>query len=404
MKDPSRARVRGPMVPFAHGFVAELSRLGYTPVSASFQLQLMAHLSRWLSGEGLDAAGLEPPVVAAFLAARREEGYTNYLSVKALAPLLGHLRELGVAPAPVEPPPTEVEELLVRYRVYLLRERGLAASTVRGYADLVRPFLAGREQPDGGLELEQLTPADVIAFVLSQSRRCRPGSAKLMVTALRSLLGFLHVEGVLARPLQAAVPSVAGWRLSGLPRALEPAQVTRLLAACDRRTAVGRRDFAVLTLLVRLGLRAGEVATLALDDVDWRRGEISVRGKADRRERLPLPVDAGEALAAYLRRGRPVPLEGCRRLFLRARAPHRGLTSAGVTQIVVGAARRAGLPAVTAHRLRHTAATALLRAGAPLSEVGQVLRHRRALTTAIYAKVDREALRTIARPWIGGAA
>lgn len=404
MKDPLRVRVSGPLAPYAQGFAAELSRLGYTPVSASFQLQLVAHLSRWLAGAGLDAAALAPARVAAFLAARRAGGYTNYLSVKALAPLLGYLRGLGVAPAPAEPPLTAVEELLRRYRVYLVRERGLAASTVRGYADLVRPFLAGRTRPDGGLGLERLTPADVTAFVLAQCRRRRPGSAKLMVTALRSLLGFLHVDGVLARPLAAAVPSVAGWRLSGLPRGLEPAQVRGLLAACDRRTAVGCRDFAVVTMLLRLGLRRGELAVLRLEDVDWRRGEITVRGKGDRRERLPLPVDVGRALAAYLRRGRPLPVDGCRQLFLRARAPHRGLSAAGVTQIVVGAARRAGLPAITAHRLRHTAATGLLRAGAPLSEVGQVLRHRRPLTTAIYAKVDRDALRTIARPWLGGAA
>ncbi|MGH7477952.1 MAG: tyrosine-type recombinase/integrase, partial [Longimicrobiales bacterium] len=328
MKDPSRVRVSGPLAPYAHGFAMELSRLGYTPVSASFQLQLLAHLSRWLSGEGLDPTGLEPAVMAAFLAARRTEGYTNYLSIKALAPLLGYLRGLGVAPVPAEPPLTAVEELLARYRVYLLRERGLAASTVRCYADLVRPFLAGRTRPDGGLELERLRPADVTAFVLAQSRRRRPRSAKLVVTALRSLLGFLHVDGVLARPLAAAVPSVAGWRLSGLPRGLGPAQVRGLLAACDRRTAVGRRDFAVLTLLVRLGLRAGELAALALEDVDWRRGEITVRGKGDRRERLPLPVDVGEALTAYLRPGRPLPVDGCRQLFLRARAPHRGLTTA----------------------------------------------------------------------------
>jgi site-specific recombinase XerD len=197
------------------------------------------------------------------------------------------------------------------------------------------------------------------------------------------------------------VPAVAVWRLSGLPRVLEAADVRALFAACHCRTAVGLRDYAVLALLARLGLRAGEVAALRLDDLDWRAGEISVRGKGDRRERLPLPSDVGEAIAVYLRRGRPARVEG-RCVFVRAIAPHRGLTSTAVSQIVASAAGRAGLPPVYAHRLRHTVASELLRAGAGLPEIGQLLRHRRAATTAIYAKVDREALRTVAQPWPEG--
>lgn len=207
---------------------------------------------------------------------------------------------------------------------------------------------------------------------------------------------------MLPHPLSDAVPSVAGWRLAGLPKALDAGQVRLLLASCGR-SPTGSRDFAVLTLLVRLGLRAGEVACLQLGDVDWRHGEITVRGKGNRRERMPLPVDAGQALVAYLHNGRPPSVDGCRRLFLRARAPLQGLTPGAVSLIVSRAASRAGLPEITAHRLRHTAATRLLEAGAPLSEVGQFLRHRRQLTTAIYAKVNRDALRTLARSWPGGA-
>jgi site-specific recombinase XerD len=222
------------------------------------------------------------------------------------------------------------------------------------------------------------------------------------VTALRSLLGYLHVVGEIAGPLAWAVPAVASWRLAGLPAALEPGQVAALLASFDRGTGVGLRDFAMLTLLARLGLRAGEVAALTLDDISWRAGEITVRGKGNRSERLPLPADAGAAIAGYLREGRPVPFEGTRRVFLRARAPHRGLTSGGVTQAVFSAGQRAGIGPVCAHRLRHSAATGMLRAGASLPEIGQVLRHRRLLSTAIYAKTDTKALRALARPWPTG--
>ena len=197
---------------------------------------------------------------------------------------------------------------------------------------------------------------------------------------------------------------MASWRLAGLPKALEPAQVAALLASCDPDIAAGRRDFAMLTMLARLGLRAGEVAALTLEDIDWRAGEITVCGKGNRAGRLPLPADAGEAIAAYLRDGRPAPFEGDRRVFLRVRAPHRGLTTGGVTEAVFSAGRRAGIGPVHAHRLRHSAATAMLRAGAPLTEIGQVLRHRRLLSTAIYAKTDLTALRTLARPWPAGGA
>jgi site-specific recombinase XerD len=220
---------------------------------------------------------------------------------------------------------------------------------------------------------------------------------------LRSFLSFLHVDGHIARSLTAAVPSVAGWRLAGLPKGLTPKDIQALFASCDRRRRTGRRDFAVLTMLVRLGLRAGEVAGLRLDDIEWRSGTVVVRGKGHHVEQLPFPKDVGDAVVGYLRRGRPVTALN-RALFVRVKAPHCALTALGVSAIVAAAAYRAGLGRIHAHRLRHTAAIQLLRAGAPLPEIGQLLRHRRAQTTAIYAKVDRAALRTIARPWPGGVA
>lgn len=404
MNDPSRVRVSGPLGRYAPGFAAELSRVGYTRASVAAQLRLMAHVSRWLGGKGLDCHGLSPAEVGRFLHARRVAGYSGHLSGRGMEPMLRYLRGLGAAApaAPTLAPEGPVEVLLERYRHYLTVERGLTPASARGYVDAVRPFLRGRASTDR-LDLESVSVADVTAFVVARCPAQARGPAKLTATALRSLLGFLHLEGVLSRSLATAVPSAASWRLSGLPRTLEPGQVRSMLSSCDRRTSVGRRDYAVLTLLARLGLRAGEVAALRLDDLDWRAGEIIVRGKGDRLERLPLPADVGEAVAAYLRRGRPRTAEG-RMAFVRVLAPHRGLTSSAVTQIVASAARRAGLPPVHAHRLRHSAASEMLRAGAPLAEIGQVLRHRRALSTAIYAKVDRDALRSLARPWPGGAA
>jgi site-specific recombinase XerD len=365
----------------------------------------MAHLSRWLIDERLGTGDLRTAEVERFLRARRVAGYTQLLSFRAMRPVLTYLRDLGVAPTP--PPPTpcsRVEDVLERYRNYLMVERGLAHATTRGYVDAVRPFLHSRVLPDDrALDLMHLAAADVIAFVVARCPHQNHGAAKMTVTALRSLLGFLHVAGAIERSLASAVPSVAGRRLVGLPKGLEPDQVQRLLGSCDSSTRNGRRDIAILTMLVRLGMRAGEVAGLQLDDIDWHAGEIVVRGKGKCAERLPLPTDVGGAVAAYLCHSRPASARG-RTVFVRIKAPHRALSSQGVAQVVVTAARRAGLGHIHAHRLRHTAATQMLRAGASLPEIGQLLRHRRALTTAIYAKVDREALRTIARSWPGDVA
>jgi integrase len=246
-----------------------------------------------------------------------------------------------------------------------------------------------------------LDAAQIMSFVRERAAERSRGRAKMTVTALRSLLAFLHVEGLIGEPLARAVPSVAGYRLQGLPKRLTAVELDALLLSCDRDAAAGRRDFAILTLLARLGLRRGEVANLCLDDIDWRTGELVVRGKPRRSERLPLPADVGQAIVAYLREGRPHSAMG-RALFVSLRAPHRALGPVGVSELVVVAARRAGLRHIHAHQLRHTAASEMLRAGASLGEVGQVLRHRGAASTAIYAKVDREALRAIVRPWLGG--
>jgi len=382
---------------------AELERLGYTPLTAAAHVRLMAHLSRWLARHGVEASGLTPATVDAYFAQRRAAGYVGQVTGRALQPLLGHLQRLGVVSPPVPVAPASPQErLLAQYRDYLTTERGLTTTTAALNVRMVRPFLADQARMrQGRLDLEQLTAGEVAAFVVAQGRQ-RPKSVKRMVTALRSLLGFLHVEGIVDQPLATAVPSVAGWTQTGLPKALDAEQVAALLASCDERTATGRRDLAILTLLVRLGLRAGEVAALSLQDIDWRCGEITVRGKGNRHDRLPLPADVGQRIVAYLRDGRPQSTQD-RAVFVRAQAPYRALTSNAVTTVVACAGRRAGLGVIGAHRLRHSAATAMLRSGGSLTEIGQTLRHVRPLTTAMYAKVDIQALRQLARPWPGEA-
>jgi integrase/recombinase XerD len=393
----------GPLAAFAPGFGSELVARGYRPGSTTAQLQLMADVSEWLACRDLEAADLTGEVVERLMAERRASGRSRLLSSRALSPLLEYLRGLGVVPSaqPVVPL-TAVEAVVERYSSYLLDRRGLAPSTVRNYVGVARVFLAWREQSAGGRGLAGLDAAAVSVFVLQEARRSCVGSAKCMVTRLRALLRFLYVEGEIEHALADAVPSVAGWRLASLVKALDARSVRRLLGSCDRRTRVGRRDFAIITMLSRLGLRAGEVAALQLRDVDWRAGEIMVRGKGSRQERLPLPADVGETLAAWIARGRP----GRESVFVftRLRAPFGGLSAGAVSQIVRRACRRAGLPLVGAHRLRHTAATEMLRAGASLTDVGQVLRHRGRDVTSIYAKVDRLALAAVVMPWPGAVA
>jgi integrase/recombinase XerD len=390
----------GPLAAFASGFVSELTARGYRPRSAASQLALMADMSERLAGRGLAAGDLNEAVVEGLIAERRAEGCAVLVSSRALLPLLGYLRGLGVVPLSQSSAPVTAAAVLVdRYASYLRDRRGVSPSTVRNYLWIARAFFSWREATTGQLDLERLDAAAVSAFVLAETQRMSVGSAKCVVTRLRVLLRFLHLEGEIPHDLTGAVPSIAGWRLASLVKALDTRSLARLLASCDRRTRVGRRDHAIVTLLSRLGLRAGEVAALQLADIDWRAGELLVRGKGSRQELLPLPTDVGEVLAGWLERGRP------RRdsvfVFIRVRAPYAGLSGGAVSQIVRRACWRAGVPPVGAHRLRHTAATEMLRAGGSLTEVGQVLRHRSRDVTSIYAKVDRLELAAVIQPWPG---
>jgi integrase/recombinase XerD len=406
MSGPESVRVSGPLAVHVEGFLAVLRSRGYAAGSAANQLRLAAHLSRWLAEEELEAADLTPERVEAFVRVRHS-GYANLVSVRGLAPLLGYLREVEAVPISAAEPTSPVEGLLSAYREYLMVERGLTEATADRNSVIARVFLdvvlpVGSGQCGGELALLELTATEVVAFVVRESAVRSVGSAKLMISGLRSFLRFLHVTGRLLGPLDVAVPGVAGWRGGSLPQVVSAGQVSAMLASCDRRRAGGRRDFAILMLLSRLGMRAGEVGALDLADFDWASGELIVRGKGRRQERLPLPSDVGEAVAGYLRRGRPR-LAGERAVFVSMRAPRGRLGGGGVKQVVRSACDRAGVPRIGSHRLRHTMATQMLRAGAGLGEVGQVLRHRDLSTTVIYAKVDRTALRALARPWPGGA-
>lgn len=400
MGRPTGAHVCGPLEPFVRGFLLWLIELGYSWTAQRVRLRLMAELSRWMAARGMGAADLSQPLFDTFIDGCPSLG-RRWCSPTAQRQLLAYLRGIGAVPTPEAPVSTgAVDRLIDQFSEYLVRERGLTAGsgTIRDYRRVAAVFLSGRLDMSGE-GFDRTTAEEVSSFVLAECRRLRPRSAKLIVTVLRALLRYVYLEGLTASDLSGAVPLVAGWRGASLPRAVEADWVRGLLVSCDRHCATGRRDFAILLLLVRLGLRSGEVAAIQLGDVDWRSGEIVVRGKGDRHERLPLPSDVGDGLVDYLRHGRPDRHDP--HLFLKTRAPFGPLSGGTVRMVVHYACDRAEIARVGAHRLRHTVATEALRAGAPLEEIASLLRHRRHATTVLYAKVDWERLRELARPWPG---
>src|SRR5689334_10922823 len=402
VRDPLRVVLTGPLAAYAAGFCAELARQGYASQPASELAQLMAHVSRWLDGQGLIPEQLTEEVAGRFLADRRGQ-YRKFRTRRGLEPLLRYLRRIGVVPpaeAVARDTSADVALLVEEYRWFLISERGLAEVSIRRYLPAVRGFLAGLPGPvEAGVS--RLSAAQVSRFVIDQAGLRSVPDAKSMVTALRSLLRFLFVTGRIDRELAAAVPTVANRKLATLPGRLRAGEAGLLLGSCDRETEAGRRDFAILTVLARLGLRACEAAALQLSDIDWRAGELAVHGKGGLDGRLPLPADVGEALVDYLLHGRPAGAAATS-VFLTALAPRRAIAADGIRGVVARACQRAGIPRAGAHRLRHTVASDLLAAGAGLTEIGQVLRHRSQLSTAIYAKIDHSRLRELARPWPGG--
>lgn len=377
-----------------------LADLGYGSATIQRKLAITACLTRWMAKESCAVADLDERRVEAFLDARRRHGRScrGYRYTAVL--LLGQLRSTGVIPMPAggrDGSPSVV--LLARYEEYLRRERALVPGTVALYLSFARALIRQRHHGDV-TGAAWLVAGDVHDFLLCRVRHMAPKRAQSMATAVRSFLRFLFLRGQTQTDLAGAVPTVHQWRLSTVPRCLPAGDVERLLDHCDRSSATGRRNHAVLLLLARLGLRAGEVVALDLSDLRWRAGEIIVHGKGRVRDRLPLPSDVGEALALYLRQDRPACAS--RRVFLCRKAPHRGFAHAStVSTIVAQALGRAGLtpPTRGAHLLRHSLASTMLRRGASLAEIGQVLRHRSPNTTQIYAKLDVDALRDVALPW-----
>ena len=393
----------GPLGPHLDTFSTVLRERGYARATIRCQLRIVADLSHWLADRGLEVEALdEDKIVESFKdSPRNPDFFCNYKAV--FRALLEHLRGLGLVPkTEPEADDSAIGRLLDDFGKYLAQERGLSQATLANYLPAIRRFL-GERFGDELLRVEDLSLADVTQFVLRYARTGSHNRAKLVVTALRVFLRFLRLRGHITADLAGAVPTVAQWRLSTLPKSLQPEQVARLLQGCNQSSVVGQRDYAILLLVARLGLRAGEVVALRLEDLGWKTGEVTIRGKGSRRDRLPIPRDVGEALATYLHQGRPSCLS--RRVFVRSRAPHQGFASSvAVCSIMGRALARAGLDPGRkgAHLLRHSLATEMLRKGASLAEIGQILRHQSPSTTEIYTKVDFTALREIAQPWPGG--
>jgi site-specific recombinase XerD len=394
-----RLRV-GPLSSYLDAYLKRIEQEGFLPSSVPMQMYAIARFSKWLNTVPFDLHQVDEAVVERFL--RRDLHVVHGGESAPLHRFLTMLREIGVTAA--KPPESRncQQRFIDEYRRYLVQERGLAKTSLLNYVPFAEQFLSSRfGQSD--MNIAELTAVDVGKFLQARARQLSPGRGKLLVTALRSFLRYLRYRGEISVDLAGGVPSVAAWSLSTVPKFLPAGTVQRVLDQCERETPDGKRNYAVLSLLARLGLRACEIVALSLDDIDWDNGRVTIRCKGGRWAQLPLPADVGEAIAIYLRSGRPRCV--CRRVFIRHRAPLRGFAhSITVSTIVRRTLIRAGIDSARkgAHLFRHTLATDLLRNGASLDEIGELLRHRSPNTTALYAKVDLSALRTLALSWPEG--
>ncbi len=394
---------RGLLSEHLDSYAALLSQCNYSRASTQRQLLLVSRFSQWLQRNGIELRKVDEDVLQRFLRLHPCKTRLRGGDLAALNRLLTLLRQRGVVPPKSDSAPLRPRQrVTAEFGRYLLDERRLSQAARVNYLPFVERFLRERFE-NGKVNLSWLRAADVTGFVQRQARQLSPGSAKLLVTALRSFFRHLRHRGKISTDLAACVPSVPNWSFSALPKFLPAGAGQRVLKHCDRRTSGGKRNYAILLLLARLGLRAGEVVFLRLEDLDWGAGQITVCGKGGASTPLPLPADVGRALATYLRDGRP--RCSSRRVFIRDRAPLTGFASSvAISTLVMRALKKAGVDSVHkgAHVFRHTLATDLLRQGCSLDEIGELLRHRSPNTTAIYAKVDLVALRSLALPWLGG--
>jgi site-specific recombinase XerD len=397
---------QGPLGHYLRLYADHLYARGYPRLSGRRKLQLAADFCRWLNRKNIAAKGILAKHVGDYLQFRKRSGIRLQLGdPAAVVGFLNLLRDHGVTTERIpQPPLTPVQKVLRDYDLYLQKERSLAPATRVGYAPFVRQFLMSRFG-SSKVNLSRLNARDVLEFVRRSAGQLKNKRALLMTTALRSFLRFARYRGDLTLDLAACVPPVASWSLSTLPRALPPAQVHQVLEDARKRgSAVGHRDYAILLLLARLGLRGGEVCHLLLEDLDWEKSRIAIRGKGGRVTHLPLPADVGQAIAVYLQQDRPR-VTSTRRLFLRVRAPLTGFKSQGsIGSVVKHALQRAKIESSRkgSHQFRHSLASTMLQQGSSLSEIGELLRHRSPDTTAIYAKVDLRSLSSLALPWPGG--
>jgi len=397
---------QGPLGRYLRLYADQLHAQGFRRPSARRKLQLAADFCRWLNRKKIAANQLIARQVGHYFQFRKRSGFGLQLGDRpAVVGFLKLLREHRlIKERRPQPPLAPCQRMMGKYDLYLQKERSLSLATRTGYAPFVRQFLVSRFGR-GRVDLSTLNAPDVLKFVRHRAGQLKNKRALLMTTALRSFLRFARYRGDITLDLAACVPSVASWSLSTIPKALPPAQVEQVLAhARDLATAVGRRDYAILLLLARLGLRGGEVCHLVLEDIDWENSRIAIRGKGGRVTHLPLPAEVGQAIAVYLQHDRPR-VSGTRRLFLRIRAPLTGFQSQGsIGSVVKHALQRAKIesPRKGSHQFRHSLATTMLQQGSSLSEIGELLRHRSPDTTAIYAKVDLRSLNSLALPWPGG--
>ena len=393
----------GPVASYIVPFAEWLGDRGYGLVSMRNQVLMAAGFSKWLGQKGIELSDISGDHPGRYLLDRAQRPKLG--DDAALRHLLAFLRSQNAIAEEIEVDhsPSPVEQHVQAYERYLQDVRALSRQTIINYRPVVRDFINFRFT-DGVVSLAQLRAVDVTDFVQKRVSRLNMRRAKIMTTALRSFLSYARYRGDIISDLAAAVPVVANWSLSSIPRAIGRAEVARLLASIDRDTPVGCRDYAMILALARLGLRSSEVVSLELNDVDWVAGQIHVRGKVGQRNDLPLPADVGEAIADYLRKSRP--RNSSRRVFLRDKAPIRGFVGpCGLGSVIRRSLKRAGInpPTKGTHQFRHGLASEMLRGGASLAEIGEVLGHRHVQTTAIYAKVDLDALRTLALPWPGEA-